>query len=248
MYCACLNCCWQTVRFKNELVRNITIKLGYANAKVRIACVCGPVWWQRWSLRVPCTAQIYKCDNEQCPRPDCYRSDGSNKEDSFPCSRPGCMVRETWILCSYFNPPSLSSISVLLTFCNVLQGSYRLLRHVSFVDCPGHDILMATMLNGAAVMDAALLLIGKKWKGEKEKYFLLSFCAYFLVLVMCLQLLLCVCVDCEHFLWILKQIAKQKFSTSSSAAIAKNVRGLLRMCYLLCAWLHHCQDQPVISF
>ncbi len=34
-------------------------------------------------------------------------------------------------------------------------------RHVSFVDCPGHDILMATMLNGAAVMDAALLLIGK---------------------------------------------------------------------------------------
>ncbi len=34
-----------------------------------------------------------------------------------------------------------------------------LIRHVSFVDCPGHDILMATMLNGAAVMDAALLLI-----------------------------------------------------------------------------------------
>lgn len=30
---------------------------------------------------------------------------------------------------------------------------------MSFVDCPGHDILMATMLNGAAVMDAALLLI-----------------------------------------------------------------------------------------
>ena len=31
---------------------------------------------------------------------------------------------------------------------------------MSFVDCPGQDILMATMLNGAAVMDAALLLIG----------------------------------------------------------------------------------------
>lgn len=35
----------------------------------------------------------------------------------------------------------------------------ELLRHVSFVDCPGHDILMATMLNGAAVMDGAFLLI-----------------------------------------------------------------------------------------
>ena len=39
----------QTVRFKNELERNITIKLGYANAK------------------------IYKCEDESCPRPACYR-------------------------------------------------------------------------------------------------------------------------------------------------------------------------------
>ena len=39
------------------------------------------------------------------------------------------------------------------------EGEWELLRHVSFVDCPGHDILMATMLNGAAVMDAALLLV-----------------------------------------------------------------------------------------
>ncbi|CAG5125871.1 unnamed protein product, partial [Candidula unifasciata] len=95
----------QTVRFKNELERNITIKLGYANAK------------------------IYQCDNDACPRPDCYRSCGSAKEDSFVCDRTGC------------------------------NGRFRLKRHVSFVDCPGHDILMATMLNGAAVMDAALLMI-----------------------------------------------------------------------------------------
>jgi translation initiation factor 2 subunit 3 len=38
----------------------------------------------------------------------------------------------------------------------------ELLRHISFVDCPGHDILMATMLTGAAVMDACLLLIAGK--------------------------------------------------------------------------------------
>ncbi|GJC92103.1 eukaryotic translation initiation factor 2 subunit gamma [Colletotrichum higginsianum] len=36
----------QTVRFKNELIRNITIKLGYANAK------------------------IYQCDNTECPGRD----------------------------------------------------------------------------------------------------------------------------------------------------------------------------------
>eukprot|EP00026_Physarum_polycephalum_P007907 Phypoly_transcript_07978.p1 GENE.Phypoly_transcript_07978~~Phypoly_transcript_07978.p1 ORF type:complete len:483 (+),score=80.35 Phypoly_transcript_07978:90-1538(+) len=93
----------QTVRFKNELERNITIKLGYANAKV------------------------YKCDNPECARPGCYKSYGSSKEDKPACERCGSPM--------------------------------TLLRHVSFVDCPGHDILMATMLNGAAVMDAALLLI-----------------------------------------------------------------------------------------
>ena len=67
----------QTVRFKNELERNITIKLGYANAK------------------------IYKCDNEACPRPTCYKSYMSEKEVDPPCERPGC------------------------------NGRYRLVRHVS---------------------------------------------------------------------------------------------------------------------
>nr|XP_009385378.1 PREDICTED: eukaryotic translation initiation factor 2 subunit 3, X-linked isoform X3 [Musa acuminata subsp. malaccensis] len=96
----------QTVRFKNELERNITIKLGYANAK------------------------IYKCEDDRCPRPMCYKAYGSGKEDSPLCDVPG--------------------------FENTRM---KLLRHVSFVDCPGHDILMATMLNGAAIMDGALLLI-----------------------------------------------------------------------------------------
>ncbi|KAE9419254.1 hypothetical protein Angca_004830, partial [Angiostrongylus cantonensis] len=86
-----------TVKFKNELERNITIKLGYANAK------------------------IYRCSNIDCPRPGCYRSAGSSTPDRFPCERPGC------------------------------GGQFSCVRHVSFVDCPGHDILMATMLNGAAV-------------------------------------------------------------------------------------------------
>ncbi len=36
----------------------------------------------------------------------------------------------------------------------------RFLRKVSFVDAPGHESLMATMLSGATIMDGALLLIG----------------------------------------------------------------------------------------
>lgn len=83
-----------TIKYKAELERNITIKLGYANAK------------------------IYECD---CPRPQRY-----------------------------------SSVSGTCKDCSKLK---RLIRHVSFVDCPGHDVLMATMLTGTAIMDAALLLV-----------------------------------------------------------------------------------------
>ena len=39
------------------------------------------------------------------------------------------------------------------------KKKYAILRKVSFIDAPGHETLMATMLSGAAIMDAALLLI-----------------------------------------------------------------------------------------
>ena len=35
----------------------------------------------------------------------------------------------------------------------------KLVRHVSFVDYPGHNVLLATMLNGTTIMDAVLLII-----------------------------------------------------------------------------------------
>ena len=91
----------QTVKHKKEKERNITIKLGYANAK------------------------LYKC--LKCPAPQCYAAYPSKKEDK--------------VLCAH------------------CKAELFLMRHVSFVDCPGHDVLMATMLAGAAVMDSALLLV-----------------------------------------------------------------------------------------
>ncbi len=38
-------------------------------------------------------------------------------------------------------------------------GDAKFLRSVSFVDAPGHETLMETMLSGAAIMDGALLLV-----------------------------------------------------------------------------------------
>lgn len=68
---------------------------------------------------------------------------------------------------NHFSSTSTSKCSVIIyiIISYLKTDDYVSIRHVSFVDCPGHDILMATMLNGAAVMDAALLLIGKTRNG-----------------------------------------------------------------------------------
>ena len=89
------------MRLFREKLRNITIKLGYANAK------------------------LYECPT--CEAPERYQSFNSAEPDNSKCRK--------------------------------CEADLILTRHVSFVDCPGHDALMATMLAGAAVMDAALLLV-----------------------------------------------------------------------------------------
>ena len=48
--------------------------------------------------------------------------------------------------------------------CPNCKGECDLLRSVSFVDAPGHETLMATMLSGAAIMNGALLLVAANEK------------------------------------------------------------------------------------
>lgn len=43
--------------------------------------------------------------------------------------------------------------------CPQCKGPLEFKRNISFVDAPGHEILMATMLSGASLMDGACLLI-----------------------------------------------------------------------------------------
>ncbi len=43
--------------------------------------------------------------------------------------------------------------------CPKCKGATEPLRTVSFIDAPGHESLMATMLSGATIMDGALLLV-----------------------------------------------------------------------------------------
>jgi translation initiation factor 2 subunit 3 len=43
--------------------------------------------------------------------------------------------------------------------CGKCKSECKPVRKVSFIDAPGHETLMATMLSGAAIMDGALLLV-----------------------------------------------------------------------------------------
>lgn len=100
-----------TVKFKKEKEKNMTIKLGYANAK------------------------IYQCENPFCAQR--YSSKSSSAPDEYPCD-----------ICNLTDEESDGCVTMM-----------RLVRHVSFVDTPGHEVLMSTMMNGVSVMDAAILLI-----------------------------------------------------------------------------------------
>jgi len=87
----------RTQKRKAEQARNITIDLGYANAKI---------FW--------------------CPETD------------FICSAPSHVMEMK-------HPKTGTPL--------------QLVKHVSFVDCPGHEAFMSTMIGGTSVMDAAFLLV-----------------------------------------------------------------------------------------
>lgn len=87
-----------TQQFSKEKERNITIRLGYANAKI-------------WSCSI-------------CPSPQKYSSsDSSTMTKKCSCG-----------------------------------SQLDLITHISMVDCPGHNELTSTMLNGSCVMDYAILV------------------------------------------------------------------------------------------
>jgi len=48
--------------------------------------------------------------------------------------------------------------------CAICGSETKFVRAVSFVDAPGHETLMATMLSGAALMDGAILLVAANEK------------------------------------------------------------------------------------
>lgn len=63
--------------------------------------------------------------------------------------------------CPKCKPPANYNITPVCSACN---SEAELVRVISFVDCPGHESLMANMLSGAALMDGSLLVIAANEK------------------------------------------------------------------------------------
>ena len=58
--------------------------------------------------------------------------------------------------CPKCEPPKNYTIK---PYCEICNSEAEFVRAISFVDAPGHEALMATMLSGAAIMDGAILVI-----------------------------------------------------------------------------------------
>ena len=87
----------KTQRHTKEQERNITINLGYANAKI------------------------------------------------FRCPNTGYIKAVSSSVKELYHPET--------------KDKMELIKHISFVDCPGHESFMATMISGSSIMNAAFLLI-----------------------------------------------------------------------------------------
>jgi translation initiation factor 2 subunit 3 len=78
----------------------------------------------------------------------------------------GISIRLGYADVAFYKYPQCEGTSSYSTtpVCKKCGGEAKFLRAVSFVDAPGHETLMATMLSGAALMDGALLLIAANEK------------------------------------------------------------------------------------
>ncbi|MDD5110909.1 MAG: translation initiation factor IF-2 subunit gamma [Candidatus Altiarchaeota archaeon] len=73
----------------------------------------------------------------------------------------GISIRLGYADCEFYKCPKCKEPECYCTQakCPKCGSEAKFLRKVSFVDAPGHETLMATMLSGAAIMDGALLVI-----------------------------------------------------------------------------------------
>ncbi|MFH0859743.1 MAG: translation initiation factor IF-2 subunit gamma [Candidatus Altiarchaeota archaeon] len=75
--------------------------------------------------------------------------------------KKGISIRLGYADCTFYKCPKCDEPECYCTQnkCPRCGQEAKILRKVSFVDSPGHETLMATMLSGAALMDGALLVI-----------------------------------------------------------------------------------------
>ncbi|KAI9126199.1 hypothetical protein K1719_002620 [Acacia pycnantha] len=123
-----------TVGLKNELERNITMKLGYANAK------------------------IYKCEDENYPRPWCYKwAYGIGKEDNpIHISFVDCRGHD-YFMATTLNGAAIMDGTLLLIAANESCPQSKTSEHLVAVEimCLQHLIVLQNKIDLGTVVERA---------------------------------------------------------------------------------------------
>jgi len=89
-----------------------------------------------------------------------YRLSGKWTDEHSEEIKRGITIRLGYADITFYKCPNCKTdCYVTDATCPKCKSACIPLRKVSFIDAPGHETLMATMLSGAAIMDGALLLI-----------------------------------------------------------------------------------------
>lgn len=118
---------------KNQPVVNIGTLGHVANGKSSLTRVMSEKVTQRYKKEID-TNKTIKLGYANCKIYKCA------------CPDPSC-----------YHPMPSSTVDTRIP-CSECDSDMVLVTHVSFVDSPGHNLLMATMLNGACIMDTAMLV------------------------------------------------------------------------------------------
>lgn len=86
----------------------------------------------------------------------------SNEQSTGSTFHLGYANSKIW-MCTVCTNLYSSDSSTLMYTCNC-SSNCKLVRHISFVDCPGHEKLMTKALSGTFAMDAAILMVSANEK------------------------------------------------------------------------------------
>ena len=136
----------KTQRHSTEQDKNITIKQGYGNMKI-------------WKNTNPDLNEI----NNMLNPVSLVQDLPTNSANSLSSKLTDNTIIKSTTTLPISNPKDLMTVyyttDATVTNLNLNNKAMELVNHISFVDCPGHQDLIQTLLTSISLMDGAIFVI-----------------------------------------------------------------------------------------